>query len=592
MVTVGSIMERGKTMNKKVIAVLMTCCILAGALMTGCGKGKKDSDETTGGQADNQTEATSSGNETESEPESTEDTTSATESEPEETSDPTPDQVSYDEDYEALDKTGRAQYRVDISISRPDAYGLTLPVTGTAHITYKNYSSDTWDSLIVRDYNPANLWEADNPVYGLTSGSDITDYHTAITEVSCNGTSLTFAEQEDPSIVKIDLSEPLAPGESSEIDINFTLQVPVGGVRQSYDTADHLTTFTTNRDVDDIVVALGPFVPNIAAYDDGEWAADPYFADGECFFTRCSDYKVHVEVPEGFSAVSTGDEIQNPDGSYDMSAENVRDFALFAGDTLTYVEGSYNGKVVRVWYPGSQEEQLTVAERSLEIAVNALQVFSDYFGEYAYDSLDVVYGCLSFGGMEYPSIVWITDTMLQSTLLADNPEYADEILEGFIESVVVHEIGHEWFYSCLGNDEYNEPWLDEGFASFCELIYLEETGDPDTSYIPQGWRESRAMCNYAPIDATCGECSGTFESEEGTWDYGCTIYDSGALFLYELRDAMGKDAFEQFMHDWYTDNMNTEVTTELFLTTLFTADDSDAVREVVGDFFRDENIPD
>ena len=99
-------------------------------------------------------------------------------------------------------------------------------------------------------------------------------------------------------------------------------------------------------------------------------------------------------------------------------------------------------------------------------------------------------------------------------------------------------------------------------------------------------REKYDRAGHAPVNISSGECSIDLEGGTGKYIYGWTVYDGSALFLYDLREAMGKDSFDSFMHFWYTDNMNSIVTTSQFLDELYKVDDSDAVQHVVNKYMR------
>lgn len=107
---------------------------------------------------------------------------------------------------------------------------------------------------------------------------------------------------------------------------------------------------------------------------------------------------------------------------------------------------------------------------SLKAAIDAVNAFCDAWGEYPYDTLDVVQTPYNAGGMEYPGLVRIAEM------------YADLIGAEGDESLrldVAHEVAHEWFYAVVGNDQYREAWLDESFAVYGELVYQLYTGESE-----------------------------------------------------------------------------------------------------------------
>ena len=473
----------------------------------------------------------------------------------------------------------RSQYTADLTITKPEHIKEDLHVTGHESIAFTNDSGDTWNEICIRDYNAANIYEARKSDSKKVSYKDL---HTAVTGIRQSGSDLSFSESDDHSVLMVKLDKPLAPGESTTVEIDFDLSVPYSSVRQSYNSADHTANHkATDEDLNDLVVALGPFLPTLAAYDEKGWADDPYFAGGECFYTKCSDYRVHVNVPEGFELVASGTETKNTDGSFDIAADNVRDLALIAGDELVYSEDTSEGKVIRSWYPKSQENIAKLAEEMRPAAVNSVKAFTAQFGEYLYDELDVVYCAFDYGGMEYPGMVRINDSYAEVAAM-DAPEEIIQTINDNTARTVAHEIGHEWFYAAVGDDQYNEAWLDEGFASFTEIVYMESVGT-DKNIIDMSVKVMRAtyeLCGSPKIDQSVRDLTKIME-----FDYSTTVYYGGASFLYDLRDKMGKDSFDGFMRQWYNAKKGGIATTREFLDMLYSVDDSEEVHKLTQKYF-------
>ncbi len=511
-----------------------------------------------------------------------------------ETSDPTVPQSPSQTDVDNLKLTGRTQYRASLTIGRPASMEDLVYVRGVQSITFRNDSSDTWNDVVLREYSPAILGRE---VWSYNKEGRMRPYkqdevqHTAIEKVSCDGKDLQFAEQEDRTVVRITLDTPMAPGDIRTVDLNYTLKVTSGDARQGFEQVD-----SSNQDdpcdAGRIVVALGPFLPTLPVYENGRWMADEYFTDGECFYTKCSDYNIELSVPEGFEVVSSGHERRVDEKTFEITAENMRDLALIAGDSLNHIDQQWNGKNIRVWYYDiGKDFYKNAADFALKTSVDAVKTFTEYYGEYAYDELDVVFAPYHNGGMEYPGMVRIQDSMCATFIIADTSGEGEDMVRLF-RSGVVHEIAHQWFYSSVGNDQFNEPWLDEGFARFSELVFMEKNGYSNSaaSFLDQ-IKDSYEDTKNAPVDASASECSLNLLSASGKYPYGRTIYNGGALFLHELRGAMGTEKFEAFMKDWYSSHMNSEVTIRMFIGELLKADGSDAVRKTVDKYFREKSLP-
>ena len=98
------------------------------------------------------------------------------------------------------------------------------------------------------------------------------------------------------------------------------------------------------------------------------------------------------------------------------------------------------------------EEVLTIIHLIREV----VEFFSKIFGEYPYKTLTVVKTPFVYGGMEYPNLVFVSDSVNSK----------EELYK-----VVVHEIAHQWWYGIVGNNEYTYPWLDEALTEFSTILF-------------------------------------------------------------------------------------------------------------------------
>ena len=102
-----------------------------------------------------------------------------------------------------------------------------------------------------------------------------------------------------------------------------------------------------------------------------------------------------------------------------------------------------------------------LAVEANKIAKESIKIFNNLFGEYPYDTYSVVASDFYIGGMEYPTLV-----MIDNTLYDDNSKF-------LLEYVIAHETAHQWWYSVIGNDEVDEPWLDEALTEYSTILYFE-----------------------------------------------------------------------------------------------------------------------
>jgi aminopeptidase N len=154
-------------------------------------------------------------------------------------------------------------------------------------------------------------------------------------------------------------------------------------------------------------------------------------------------------------------------------------------------------------------------------------------GAYPFAELDLVDAPGAFGGIEYPGLILIG------------------VVDGsrFFETATVHEVGHQWFYSLVGSDQLLEPWLDEGAASYTEVLYTEAIKGEDAArrYL-DGFRGALSFVDNPdlPIGLPVAEYAAARA-------YGPIVYAKGALFFDALRGELGDETFFAFLQSYYAD---------------------------------------
>ena len=118
-----------------------------------------------------------------------------------------------------------------------------------------------------------------------------------------------------------------------------------------------------------------------------------------------------------------------------------------------------------------------------------------------------------------------------------------------LEATVAHETGHQWFYNVVGNDQTNDPWLDEAVTQYITALYYS---DQYGSAGYQGYRDSwvsrwdRVQGEKIPVGLPAGSYTGK--------QYGAIIYGRGPLFIEALAQQMGQSTFDLFLRDYYQAN--------------------------------------
>ena len=451
------------------------------------------------------------------------------------------------------------RYRYDLQV---DVHAITpeeaeqeyLKLSLHEEATFFNPEDTEWDRICLRDYAQMHLEECRQMEPGISTDADTV--YSNITD-SRDGSSPALTRDEDSSVIWLNLETPLQPGEQMTLSLDYSFPVTdmSFGTRINYSFSD---SFNKNP-----VYGLGNFYPILAGRIDGEWDTSPDIPSGECFYSPCSDYHAAVKVPHGWQVIGSGEEKQTgTEGDQDIwevDAENVRDMALAAAAELQMSEKEAAGVTVRSWYYANHETEGQVMQ---EAAANAVEAYSAYYGDFPYASLDCVETGLFPGGMEYPQLVFIGEDLLQYYSME---EQLMEKEPTSLEVCTAHEVGHNWFYGVVGNDEYNDAWIDEGFASFSEQIYLKyicENGfvNYDFSWEEQKQRLKQSL-DFMGWDGQIDLPAGEFQ------DYVSSVYTGANYYLISLQEAIGEEAFHEMVRKFYSEFRFREASTEDFIET-------------------------
>ncbi len=121
---------------------------------------------------------------------------------------------------------------------------------------------------------------------------------------------------------------------------------------------------------------------------------------------------------------------------------------------------------------------------AVEVAAGALEVYNQQFGAYPYKELDVVEGPMRNAlGVEYPGIVMIGASLYNAP---EKPEF---------EVTVAHEVAHQWWYNVVGNNVFDEPWLDEALTTYSSSLFYEfDRGPGYVQGLQAYWQERYDKC--------------------------------------------------------------------------------------------------
>ena len=397
------------------------------------------------------------------------------------------------------------QYRIEVAFD-PDAQRLH----GTQWIHYTNQTGETLTQLPLRLY--PNL---------RTSPPNLT-----VSEVTVDGQPVTTELTAADTALLVPLTTPLAPGATTDIYLEFGATVPAG-------SGGNYGTYSFNENV----VALAQFYPTVPAYGSTGWDLEVPSPLGDVTTADAGLYEVLFTVPTGMVVASTGSTLtttSNSDGTttWHLVSGPAREFNIVASADYQKSSQQVGDVTVNSYYPPASTEG---GERALSWSVDALETFETLFGPYPYRELDVVATPNEALGVEYPGLIAM----------------ASRIYEGedtYFEFATAHEVAHQWWYNEVGNDQVEEPWLDEALAQYSTMLYYADQygargrEGARQSFIER-WDRVRAENDQPvglPVDAYADRA------------YGAIVYGKGPLFLEALRAEMGDEAFAQLLKDYLT----------------------------------------
>ncbi len=398
---------------------------------------------------------------------------------------------------------GASVYHLDLRIA-DDLYHLT----GKEEIRYINAGPEPLQGVCFRLF--ANLL-----------GAPLT-----VEAVAVNGEAASASLELGRSVLRVELPHALGPGEGVVLRLDYDLAVPT-------QATDHYGMLA----LADGILALAHFYPMIAVHDETGWHLEMPPPFGDLVYAESSFFLVRVTAPVGLTLVASGVEIaRETEGGLQRvtyASGPMRDLFIAGSDRFAVTSRRLGETTVTSYAPPEVGRQ---ARTLLGYAVEALRVFGNRYRIYPFTEFDVVATPTLAFGIEYPGA-----TALTLRLYGPPGTYA----ASFIEAVVAHEVAHQWFYSLVGNDQLNEPWLDEALAQYATLVYMDEVHG---SWSAAGFRRSLedrwAGVGYEEIPIGLPVAAYT------ELEYGAIVYGRGPLFLDTLAQALGGDALDRILYDY------------------------------------------
>ncbi len=474
----------------------------------------------------------------------------------------------------------RADYKIDVELD-----DLKQRIIGSETITYFNNSPDTLRYLWLQ--LDQNVFAKSSDTYSTEAAPSLDKIpfdklESAIGRNFDGGYRITavrdnrgapLAHQIVKTMMRVDLKSPLAPGQSVvfSVDWNYNVsdQRKLGG-RTGYEYFPKDGNY---------LYEIAHWFPRLAAYNDvSGWQHKQFLGAGE-FTLEFGNYRVSITAPDDHIVASTGvlqnplqvltktqrdrleqaktasnpvlivtpaearaNESNKPRGkkTWIFHADDVRDFAFASSRKFIWDAQLHNVEGNRVmamsYYP--KEGNPLWEKYSTHAIIHTLNVYSRYSFTYPYPVAISVNGPV--GGMEYPMICF------NGPRPEEDGTYTARSKYGLI-SVVIHEVGHNYFPMIVNSDERQWTWMDEGLNTF--LQYLSEQ-EWERDY-PSRRGEPKNIVEYMISDAQVP----IMTNSESLLQFGNNAYAKPATALNILRETvLGRElfdfAFREYARRW------------------------------------------
>jgi len=359
---------------------------------------------------------------------------------------------------------------------------------------------------------------------------------------------------DDRTVLQVPLSQPVQPRETIHVDIRFHAKIPRNHVRTGWWGDDFFM--------------MAQWFPKIGVYETpgmrlvpadaphGRWNCHQFHSQTE-FYADFGVYDVEMTLPKKFTVGSTGiieREEDNGDGSKTVfaHAEDVHDFAWVADASVHEYHAKWEnlrtGQAVQIrllLQPGNE----FAADDYLESAKQTIQYFDDWVGPkaYPYPLVTIVDPPMrsGAGGMEYPNL--ITGMVFYPARWWSAEGARDA------ETVTIHELGHQYWYGMVANNEFEEAFLDEGMNTYSEnrigdALYGKHTSMLDWMGLKvglEGMRRPGYVLGEGQHDATLADF--TYSALHGP----NFAYNKWSLAMKTLENYLGRPTFDRIMRTYF-----------------------------------------
>lgn len=367
-----------------------------------------------------------------------------------------------------------------------------------------------------------------------------------IQTVSMGRNTLRF--EHDGERLSIRLPQELQPGRRSSVSIRYSIDNPPAGL-----------FFTPRR--------AGGRLASARVHTQGQPEENSFWFPTHDFPNERMTTEVVVAVPKGFDTLSNGVRISQEQGWFGHGPD-APEFTIdhWKLDTphppylVTLVVGSFDSVELGdeelsmpVYGPPGRSDDL---RRTYAATPAMMDFFTNRFGvEYPWPAYaQVVVDEFRWGGMENTGA---------STMFGDAVFDEHAAIDHDLDGLIAHELAHQWFGNLVTCNSWEHLWLNEGFATLSEGLWLEHR-DGRTAYQGFLWNRLQSVIEDDTDQNAPGMASKRYENPEEIFGKSANPYSKGALVLHAIRAKLGDDLFFEAVAEYLRRHAGNPVETDQF----------------------------
>lgn len=423
-------------------------------------------------------------------------------------------------------------YNINVSLN-----DTTKSLDGTITLNYTNHSTDTLPFIWFHLW--PNAYKNDQSAFSeQLLENNRTDFYFSIDQQKGYINQINFSvdgkvasienHPKYQDVVKLLLPSPLLPGMNTTITTPFHVKLPYNFSRGGY----HDDTYQITQ-----------WYPKPAVYDRFGWHEMPYLDQGE-FYSEFGTYDVTITTPKKLIIAATGNLIDSTSTTflktYHFVQNNIHDFAWFADKDFILQSDtvSVNGAVIKM-NAYHHRKNNTAWKNAMEYIRKAILSKSDLIGPYPYNIVSVVESPQpEIGGMEYPTIALVENTNDSINL----------------KELIIHEVGHNWFYGILASNERTHPWMDEGMNTYYDKRFNDYFSNKTNNNSKKTITAESDLQNII-IASICkikkDQPIETPSDQFTDYNYAAIAYNKTAQWMKQLENKMGRQTFDSMMHSYF-----------------------------------------